>query len=149
MRSPLDDAPMARRCAACLVDLGIAGMLGGLLSTAAELALTSIDPGDALIEPMRKLLLLATNAGYSVLLTAGPRRSTFGQRWFGLEVLGLDGRGLSRAEAFARWVAFCAAALPLGAGLLLALGPDRRPFQDRICDSRVAARPAAVAQQAA
>jgi uncharacterized RDD family membrane protein YckC len=149
MRSPLDDAPMARRCAACLVDLGIAGMLGALAATAAELALASIGPGDALIEPLRKLLLLATNAGYSVMLTAGPRRATFGQRWFGLEVLGVDGRGLSLAEAFARWVAFCAAALPLGAGLLLALGPDRRPFQDRICDSRVAVRPAVAVEQAA
>jgi uncharacterized RDD family membrane protein YckC len=149
MRSPLDDAPMARRCAACLIDLAIAGMLGGLVSSAAELTLAFAGAGDALIEPVRKLVLLASYAGYSVLMTAGPGSSTFGQRWFGLEVVGPGGGGLGMGQAFARWLAFCAAALPLGAGLLLALRPARRPFHDLICDSRVAVRRPAATRQAA
>jgi uncharacterized RDD family membrane protein YckC len=151
MPSPLGGgpAPIARRGAACLVDLAIAGVLGGTAAAAAEWALASAGSGDALIEPFRKLLLVGVHAGYCVLMTAGSGRSTFGQRWFGLQVLGAQGGRPTPSEAFARWVAFVTAAVPLGAGLLLALGPDRRPFQDRICDSRVVAGSVRAAGQAA
>lgn len=151
MPSPLGGgpAPMARRGAACLVDLAIAGVLGGTAAAAAEWALASIGSGDAVIEPFRKLLLVGAHAGYCVLMTAGSGRSTFGQRWFGLQVLGAEGGRPTPSEAFARWVAFMTAALPLGAGLLLALGPERRPFQDRICHSRVVASAAEAAGQPA
>jgi uncharacterized RDD family membrane protein YckC len=133
-------ATLVRRGAACLVDLGVAGLLGGAASSALALVLAAGGAGDGVIEPVRRLTLLAAYGAYCVLPTASARWATLGQRWFDLELVGSGGGRAGLAEAFGRWLAFLAAALPLGAGLLLALGSDRRPFQDRICDSRVVRR---------
>jgi uncharacterized RDD family membrane protein YckC len=141
-------AELPRRLAAGLLDAAVAALLGGLTF---KLALFGIGGfvEDDFRELIRKLILLAAHAACCVLLTAGPRRATLGQRWFGLELAGAAGGRPSLAEAFGRWLAFLAAALPLGAGLLLALGSDRRPFQDRLCDSAVVRRGAVAMRKAA
>jgi len=141
-------AMLVRRGGACLIDLGVAGLLGGAAASALGAVLTAAGASDGGIEPARRLILLAAYGAYCVLLTAGARRATLGQRWLDLELAGPGGGRPSLAQAFGQWLAFVAAALPLGAGLLLALGPDRRPFQDRICDSRVAERSGAAARPA-
>jgi uncharacterized RDD family membrane protein YckC len=142
-------APLSARAAACLFDLALAAMLGGVASSAAEPLLAAAGAAEGVMEVARKLLLLVVGAAYFSLPVAGPRQATFGQRWFGLRVLGADGGRPSLAEAFGRWLAFVAAALPLGAGLLLAFGPDGRPFQDRLSATRVVAQVAPVAQRRA
>ncbi len=141
--------PLLRRAGACLVDLAIVAAIGGSGSKLLALALCAAGLNEALCEGARKLAALGAYAAYCVLLTAGPGRSTWGQRWFGLELTGASGHRPSRMDAFARWLAFLAAALPLGAGLLLGLGRDRRPFQDRLCDSRIAPRAAPAERKAA
>ena len=92
------------------------------------------------IEPPSAAVAVDLAERVAMALTASARAATLGQRWFGLELAAAGSGRPNLAQAFGRWLAFLAAALPLGAGLLLALGPDRRPFQDRICDSRVAVR---------
>jgi uncharacterized RDD family membrane protein YckC len=141
-------AMLVRRGGAGLIDLGIAGLIGGAAASTLAAALTAAGAGDGVIEPARRLILVAAYGTYCVLLTAGARRATLGQRWLDLELAGPGGGRPSLAQAFGQWLAFVAAALPLGAGLLLALGPDRRPFQDRICDSRVRERSGAPARPA-
>ncbi len=143
------ELPIFYRAAACLVDLAIVGAIGGMASRLFGAGLAAAGSGEGVSELIRKLVLLAIYSGYCVLLTAGPRRSTWGQRWFGLQVLGASGGRPSIGEAFGRWLAFLAAALPLGVGLLIALGPDRRPFQDRLCDSRVVCSAKAVGRRSA
>jgi uncharacterized RDD family membrane protein YckC len=142
-------APLSARAAACLFDLALAAVLGGVASSAAELALGAAGAGESMTEVARKLLLLFVGALYFSLPVAGPRQATFGQRWWGLRVIGAGGGRPSRAEAFGRWLAFVAAALPLGAGLFLAVGPDGRPFQDRLSATRVVAQAAPAAQRRA
>ncbi|HXV23512.1 MAG TPA: RDD family protein [Alphaproteobacteria bacterium] len=145
----LGEPSLLCRAGACLIDLAIVGLIGGVASRLLGEGLGAVGSGEELRELARKLALLALYSGYCVFLTAGPRRATWGQRWFGLQVLGAAGGRPSVGEACGRWLAFLAAALPLGVGLLIGLGPDRRPFQDRLCDSRLvfaakaAERPAA------
>jgi uncharacterized RDD family membrane protein YckC len=134
---PRAAAPLFDRIAACLFDLAIAALLGGAASKLATLALATAGLGDGGCELVRKLLQFCTYAALCVLPAAGPSRATLGQRWMGLQLSASSGAGLGIGQSFGRWLAFVAAALPLGAGLLLALGPARRPFQDLLCDSRV------------
>jgi uncharacterized RDD family membrane protein YckC len=130
-------APLFDRIAACLFDLAVAAVLGGLASKLAALTLAEAGVGEAACELVRKLLLLTVYAALGVLPVAGRGGATWGQRWMGLEVADAARGKLGLGQSFGRWLAFLAAALPLGAGLLLALGPARRPFQDLICDSPV------------
>lgn len=134
------EASLSARLAAGLIDGAVVAILGGVAATGAGAVLAAAGFGDAVAEPARKLVLLGVFAGYCVLLTAGPGQATWGQRWLGLRVLGAAGGRPTRAEALGRWLAYVAAALPLGAGLIIGLGRERRPFQDRLCDSRVARR---------
>jgi uncharacterized RDD family membrane protein YckC len=139
-------ASLLRRSTAGLIDAGVTALLGGAMSKIVLLVLGATGTGGEVAEAVRKLTLLGTHAAYCILLTAGSRQSTLGQRWLGLRTLGADGGQPTHAEAIGRWLAFVAAALPLGAGLLLAVGPARRPFQDRVSDSRVASARGAQAQ---
>ena len=130
-------APLKDRVGAALVDAALAAVLGAAAAELAELVLNAAGAGQEAVEGLRRLLLIAAHGGYSVALMAGPRQSTFGQRWFGLKLVGAAGERPSPGEAFGRWLAFAAAALPLGAGLLLAFGPGRRPLQDLLCSAQV------------
>lgn len=140
--------PLLRRAGACLVDLAIVAAIGGSGSKLLALALCAAGLTEAFCESARKLAALGAHGAYCVLLNAGPARSTWGQRWFGLELAGADGLRPSGMEAFARWLAFLAAALPLGVGLILGLGREGRPFQDRLCDSRITPRAAPAERKA-
>lgn len=142
-------ASLLRRGAAGLTDAGLAALLGGAVAKLALAGLATAGFGGEFGELISKLSLLGAHALYCILPTAGPRQATFGQRWWGLRVIGAGGGRPSLAEAFGRWLAFVAAALPLGAGLLLALGPDGRPFQDRLSATRVVAQAAPAAQRRA
>jgi uncharacterized RDD family membrane protein YckC len=142
-------APLFDRIAACLFDLAIAAVLGGAASTLAALALAEAGLGENACELIRKLLLIAVYAMVCVLPAARSAGATWGQRWMGLQVVDATGSRIGLSASFGRWLAFVAAALPLGAGLLLAAGPARRPFQDRVCDSRVARAREAEAQAGA
>lgn len=142
-------ASLLRRGAAGLMDAGLAALLGGAASKLMLAGLVAAGSGGELGELISKLSLVGAHALYCVVPTAGPRQATFGQRWFGLRILGADGGRPSLGEAFGRWLAFVAAALPLGAGLLLALGPDGRPFQDRLSATRVVTQVAPAAQRRA
>ena len=134
------EASLSARLAAGLIDAAIVAIVGGVVAKGVGAALVAAGFSDAVSEPVRKLVLLGVFAGYCVLLTAGPGQATWGQRWLGLRVLGAAGGRPTRSEALGRWLAFLAAALPLGAGLLIGLGHERRPFQDRLCDSQVVRR---------
>ena len=131
---------MVSRITAGLIDAAVAAALGGAAGRLAGMVLSWAGGGEGLREPVEKLMLLGAFCLYCVLTTAGRGQATWGQRWLGLMVLGADGARPGRGEAFARWLAYLAAVLPLGAGLLLALGPDRRPFQDRLCAGAVVRR---------
>jgi uncharacterized RDD family membrane protein YckC len=131
---------MMSRAAAGLIDAAIAAALGGVAARLAGWALTSADVDQDLREPVERLVLLGAFCLYCVLTTAGRGQATWGQRWLGLIVLGAEGGRPGRGEAFARWLAYLATLLPLGAGLLLALGPDHRPFHDRLCAGTVTRR---------
>jgi uncharacterized RDD family membrane protein YckC len=137
------------RIGAALVDAALAALLGAGAGALAELALGVVAAPQGAVEGARRLLLIAAHAGYSVALMAGPRQSTFGQRWFGLKLVGAAGGRPSAGEALGRWLAFAAAVLPLGAGLLLALGPGRRPLQDRLCSAQLVGRRDPVAERKA
>jgi uncharacterized RDD family membrane protein YckC len=128
------------RATAGLIDVAIAAAIGGALARLFEGALASLGAGAGLRDAAERLALLGAFCLYSVLTTSGRGQATWGQRWLGLVVLGADGGRPGRGEAFARWLAYLAALLPLGAGLLLALGPERRPFQDRVCAGGVTRR---------
>ena len=134
------EAPLSARLAAGLVDAAVVAILGGVAANGVGVALRAADVSGAVSEPVHKLILISIFAGYSVFLTAGRGQATWGQRWLGLQVLGATGGRPTRSEALGRWLAFLAAALPLGAGLLIGLGHERRPFQDRLCDSQVVRR---------
>ena len=131
---------LVRRATAGLIDIAIAAAIGGALARLFEIALASLSAGASLRDAVERLALLGVFCLYCVLTTAGRGQATWGQRWLGLVVLGADGGRPGRGEAFARWLAYFAALLPLGAGLLLALGPERRPFQDRLCAGGVIRR---------
>ena len=131
---------MVSRAAAGLIDAAIAAALGGVAARLVGWALALADVDQDLREPVERLVLLGAFCLYSVLTTAGRGQATWGQRWLGLIVLGAEGGRPGRGEAFARWLAYLATLLPLGAGLLLALGPDHRPFHDRLCAGSVARR---------
>jgi uncharacterized RDD family membrane protein YckC len=55
----------------------------------------------------------------------------------GARVVGPDGGSLSLGRALGRTLAWLLAALPLGAGFLLAALPDKRGLHDRLAGTRV------------
>jgi uncharacterized RDD family membrane protein YckC len=148
-RGPAARPRLRDRVGAALFDAAFAALLGAGAGELAELALGAAGAGQGAVEALRRLFLIAAHGGYSVALMAGPRQSTFGQRWFKLKLVGATGGRPSPGEAFGRWLAFVAAVLPLGAGLLLSLGPERRPLQDRLCQAQIVGRLAPMAERKA
>ncbi len=144
-----EEASLSTRFAAGSIDGAIVAILGGGAAYGAAAAFGAVGFGDAITESVRKLTFLGAFGTYAILLTAGPRQATWGQRLLGLRVLGASGGRPTRGEALARWLAFLAAVLPLGAGLLIGLGGERRPFQDRLCDGRVVRRDLHIADETA
>lgn len=62
---------------------------------------------------------------------------TPGKWLMGLKVVSIDGRPLSVARAFVRFVGYLASALPFYAGFLWILGPERRAWHDRLARTQV------------
>ena len=62
---------------------------------------------------------------------------TMGKMLVGARVVTVDGAPLSFARALGRTFAWVLAALPLGAGLLVAALPDKRGLHDRLAGTRV------------
>jgi uncharacterized RDD family membrane protein YckC len=134
------EAAISTRLAAGLIDAAIVAILGGVAAKGALALLKAGGFEDALTQPVYQLVLLAVFLGYFVLLTGGRCQGTLGQLWLGLRVLGAKGGQPTAGESLCRCLALLAAVLPLGAGLLIGLGSERRPFQDWLCHSRVVRR---------
>ena len=135
-----DEAPKSTRLVAGVIDAAIVAVLGGVAAKGAVALLKAAGIVAESTQPIYQLVVVAVFLGYSVLLPGGRCQATLGQLWLGLRVLGADGGPPNLGEAFCRCLALVAAVLPLGAGLLIALGTERRPFQDRLCNSRVVRR---------
>ena len=137
----LDTEPgclLGRRIIAGLIDWAAMAVLAAIACELGLLGARGWMAADAVLEPLRKLVTLLVFLGYlAVLQSVGRQPATWGQRLCGLAIVGPGGGRLRPGEALARALALLCAALPLGAGLLLALTPARRPFQDLLCASRV------------
>lgn len=136
--SGVDEAALlSTRFAAGAIDAAIAAILGGVAAKGAAMLLAALGISQAANEWLDRLVPLAVYLAYSGLLPVCLGQRTIGQRCLGLRLVAVDGGPLTPAEGLFRCLAVIAAALPLGAGLLIGLAGQRQPFQDLLCSSQV------------
>jgi uncharacterized RDD family membrane protein YckC len=135
------DATISSRFAAGVIDAAVVAILSGVAAKGA-VALFGIAGwfSPSATQSLDRVVLILVFMAYSVLLPVCRHQGTLGQRWLGIEIVASDGARGSPGECLFRCLAFIAAVLPLGAGLLIGLAGERRPLQDRLCSTRVVQR---------
>lgn len=131
-------APPGVRIGAAAVDLLVVGT-AALVVSALLGAVLPLRSGGGMLQWIAVASALVAAPLWEVLTRA--HGGTLGKRFAGIEVRGADGSVPSAGRTWWRSVVRLAAALPLGAGFLVALGdPSRRTLADRAASTVVVRR---------